>query len=155
MQEKLPCGLKIAIIDRAFKRIMDKWASDMELTFAQVRVLTEISDMEDKGISEINQKDLERYEKVSHPTMTGILQRLESKGFVKCCTSEVDKRFKKISCTEKSVGMNKKLEQKDNQIFKEICKGFSENEIKTFNSFLDRIIENISADDLNVLERSI
>ena len=34
MQEKLPCGLKIAIIDRAFKRIMDKWASDMELTFA-------------------------------------------------------------------------------------------------------------------------
>ncbi len=150
MKNELPYGLKIAIINRTFKRMMDDWASNMKLTFAQVRVLAEISNMENEGISEINQKDLEKYDKVSHPTMTGILQRLENKGFVKCCPSSMDRRLKKISCTEKSIGMYKKLENKDNQIFIEICKGFSENELELFNSLLDRILHNISKDKFDV-----
>lgn len=150
MEEELPYGLKIAIIDRTFKRMMDKWASDMGLTFAQIRVLKEISEMEEQGISEINQKDLEKYEKVSHPTMTGILQRLESKGFVKCCPSEIDKRLKKISCTDQSKNMFKKLDAKDYQVFHEMCKGFSQEEITMLNSFFDRIIANISQDKIDL-----
>lgn len=150
MEEELSYGLKIAIIDRTFKRMMDKWASDMGLTFAQIRVLKEISEMEEQGISEINQKDLEKYEKVSHPTMTGILQRLESKGFVKCCPSEIDKRLKKISCTDQSKNMFKKLDAKDYQVFHEMCKGFSQEEITMLNSFFDRIIANISQDKIDL-----
>ncbi len=150
MEEELPYGLKIAIIDRTFKRMMDKWASDMGLTFAQIRVLKEISEMEEQGISEINQKDLEKYEKVSHPTMTGILQRLESKGFVKCCPSEIDKRLKKISCTDQSKNMFKKLDAKDYQVFHEMCKGFSQEEITMLNSFFDRMIANISQDKIDL-----
>lgn len=143
-------GLKIAIIDRTFKRMMDKWASDMELTFAQIRVLKEISDMEEEGITEINQKDLEKFEKVSHPTMTGIIKRLESKGFVKCCPSEIDKRLKKISCTDKSKNMFKKLDAKDYEVFYDMCKGFSQEEIETLNSFFDRMIANISQDKFDL-----
>ncbi len=150
MEEELSYGLKIAIIDRTFKRMMDKWASDMGLTFAQIRVLKEISEMEEQGISEINQKDLEKYEKVSHPTMTGILQRLESKGFVKCCPSEIDKRLKKISCTDQSKNMFKKLDAKDYQVFHEMCKGFSQEEITMLNSFFDRMIANISQDKIDL-----
>ena len=150
MEEELSYGLKIAIIDRTFKRMMDKWASDMGLTFAQIRVLKEISEMEEQGISEINQKDLEKNEKVSHPTMTGILQRLESKGFVKCCPSEIDKRLKKISCTDQSKNMFKKLDAKDYQVFHEMCKGFSQEEITMLNSFFDRMIANISQDKIDL-----
>ena len=150
MEEELSYGLKIAIIDRTFKRMMDKWASDMGLTFAQIRVLKEISEMEEQGISEINQKDLEKNEKVSHPTMTGILQRLESKGFVKCCPSEIDKRLKKISCTDQSKNMFKKLDAKDYQVFHEMCKGFSQEEITMLNSFFYRMIANISQDKIDL-----
>ena len=150
MEEELSYGLKIAIIDRTFKRMMDKWASDMGLTFAQIRVLKEISEMEEQGISEINQKDLERFEKVSHPTMTGIIKRLESKGFVKCCPSEIDKRLKKISCTDQSKNMFKKLDAKDYQVFHEMCKGFSQEEITMLNSFFDRMIANISQDKIDL-----
>lgn len=149
MKKVTPFGLKIAIIDRALKRYMDNWASEMGLTFVQLRVLTHISCMEEKNIYEINQCDLEKTEKVTHPTMTGIIKRLESKGFIKCCKGETDKRFKKINCTEKSKCMHKKLDNKDEEMFRKICDGFSEQEMQLFDSFLDRILENLSQNNEN------
>ena len=57
----------------------------------------EVSLMEDNGVEEVNQKDLEHIEQVTHPTMTGIIKRLETKGFLICAPSENDRRYKKIS----------------------------------------------------------
>ena len=82
MDEKMPLGLMFAIIDRVFKKKVDKKIQDMELTPVQFRVLGEISHLESKGVEEINQRDLEKVEKITHPAMTGIIQRLESKGFI-------------------------------------------------------------------------
>ena len=84
MAVKMPLGLRIAIIDRAFRRKMDEWAEEIGITAVQLRVLGEVSLMEDNGVEEVNQKDLEHIEQVTHPTMTGIIKRLEAKGFLIC-----------------------------------------------------------------------
>lgn len=91
----MPFGLKIAIINRAFRKKMDEKASSMGLTSVQLRVLGSISRLEAAGQTEIHQIDLERIEHVTHPAMTKLLQRLESKGFVRCVPSSKDRRYKK------------------------------------------------------------
>lgn len=95
MSGMMPFGLKIAIINRAFRKKMDEKASSMGLTSVQLRVLGSISRLEAAGQTEIHQIDLERIEHVTHPAMTKLLQRLESKGFVRCVPSSKDRRYKK------------------------------------------------------------
>ena len=91
----MPFGLKIAIINRAFRKRLDEKAQALGLTAVQLRVLGSISRMEAAGEDEIHQNDLERLERVTHPAMTKLLQRLESKGFIRCVPSDKDRRYKK------------------------------------------------------------
>ena len=79
MSATMPFGLKIAIINRAFRKRMDEKAASMGITSVQLRVLGSISRLEASGETEIHQNDLEQIEHVTHPAMTKLLQRLESK----------------------------------------------------------------------------
>lgn len=144
MDEKMPLGLMFAIIDRAFKKKVDKKIQDMELTPVQFRILGEISHLESKGVEEINQRDLEKVEKITHPAMTGIIQRLESKGFIICTPSPRDKRYKKISCTDKTTDIHKMIDIMDEQLLAELCQGLSREEIDTYVRITKHIIKNIN-----------
>lgn len=144
MDEKMPLGLMFAIIDRIFKKKVDKKIQDMELTPVQFRVLGEISHLESKGVEEINQRDLEKVEKITHPAMTGIIQRLESKGFIICTPSPRDKRYKKISCTDKTTDIHKMIDIMDEQLLAELCQGLSQEEIDTYVRITKHIIKNIN-----------
>ena len=55
----MPFGLKIAIINRAFRKKLDEKASALGLTSVQLRVLGSISRLEASGEAEIHQNDLE------------------------------------------------------------------------------------------------
>ena len=144
MDEKMPLGLMFAIIDRVFKKKVDKKIQDMELTPVQFRVLGEISHLESKGVEEINQRDLEKVEKITNPAMTGIIQRLESKGFIICTPSPRDKRYKKISCTDKTTDIHKMIDIMDEQLLAELCQGLSQEEIDTYVRITKHIIKNIN-----------
>ena len=65
-------GLKLAVINRAFRKKLDEKASAMGLTAVQLRVLGSVSRLEAAGETEIHQNDLERIEHVTHPAMTGV-----------------------------------------------------------------------------------
>jgi len=139
-----PIGLKIAIIDRAFKRRMDERAGSMGLTSVQLRVLGRISLLESAGVLEINQRDLEEAVQVTHPTMTGIIKRLENKGFVTCMPSPTDKRYKKITCTPKGAGVHRELAEQDQEVLLELCHGFTQEDMDTFHRLTSRLLENVS-----------
>lgn len=139
-----PIGLKIAIIDRAFKRMLDERAGIMGLTSVQLRVLGRISLLEAAGVCEINQRDLEEAVQVTHPTMTGIIKRLENKGFVTCTPSSIDKRYKKITCTPKGAGVHRELAEQDQEVLLKLCHGFTQEDIDTFQQLTSRLLENVS-----------
>lgn len=117
----MPFGLKIAIINRAFRKKLDEKASTMGLTSVQLRVLGSISRLEAAGETEIHQNDLERLEHITHPAMTKHIQKLEQKGFIRCVSSEQDRRYKKITCTEQSAGIYKTILAHDKEVFEELC----------------------------------
>ena len=143
MSGKMPFGLKIAIINRAFRKKMDEKASAMGLTSVQLRVLGSISRLEAAGKTEIHQNDLERIEHVTHPAMTKLLQRLESKGFIRCVPSTQDRRYKKITCTDQSTGIYKMILSQDEEVFSELCKDFTSEQKETLLQLADTILENI------------
>ena len=58
MPGMMPFGLKIAIINREFRKRMDEKATDMGLTSVQLRVLGSISRLEASGETEVHQNDL-------------------------------------------------------------------------------------------------
>lgn len=143
MNNYIPPGRRFAIIDRAFKYRLSKKAYELGLTAVQLRVLGELSRLEVSGMEEVNQRDLEQAEQVTHPTMTEMIKRLEKKGFVKCSPSSVDRRYKKISCTELSANLYLELAEDDEKITDEICKGLSQEDREALIRITDRILDNI------------
>lgn len=142
----MPFGLKIAIINRAFRKKLDEKASTLDLTAVQLRVLGSVSRLEAAGETEIHQNDLEQIEHVTHPAMTKLLQRLESKGFIRCVPSSKDRRYKKITCTEKSKGIHKMILEQDEEVLSEFCKNFTEEQKKTLIEMADMILKNIDSE---------
>lgn len=146
MRSAMPFGLKIAIINRAFRKRLDEKAGTMGLTAVQLRVLGSVSRLEAAGETEIHQNDLERIEHVTHPAMTKLLQRLESKGFIQCVPSARDRRYKKITCTEKSTGIHKMILEQDEEVLSELCRNFSEEQKRTMLELADRLLDNIDSE---------
>ena len=139
----MPFGLKIAIINREFRRRMDEKAAAMGLTSVQLRVLGSVSRLEAARREEIHQNDLERIEHVTHPAMTKMLQRLESKGFVRCVPSEKDRRYKKVTCTQRSAGIHRVILAQDAEVVEELCSGFSREERDQLMALIDRLLDRI------------
>lgn len=148
MRVMMPFGLKIAIINRAFRRKLDEKAAAMGLTAVQLRVLGSVSRLEAAGREEIHQNDLERLEHVSHPAMTKLLQRLESKGFIQCMPSSRDRRYKTITCTERSAGIYKMILAQDEEVFAELCGDLTAEEQDSLQHLADVILRNIDREAL-------
>ena len=146
MASSMPFGLKIAIINRAFRKKMDEKAAKMGLTSVQLRVLGSVSRLEAAGVTEIHQNDLEKIEHVTHPAMTKLIQKLEKKGFINCVQSSTDKRYKKIGSTEKSSGIHKTILAQDEEVLSEICCDFSDEEKETLLTLIKKILGNIDSD---------
>lgn len=139
----MPFGLKIAIINRAFRKKLDEKAAAMGLTAVQLRVLGSISRLEAAGETEIHQNDLERIEHVTHPAMTKLLQRLESKGFIQCVPSAQDRRYKKITCTQRSAGIHHLILAQDEEVLSELSGNFTPEEKQTLLQLADMLLKNI------------
>ena len=75
-------------------------------------------------------------------TLTGIIDRLERDGYVKRIPSPDDKRVTLISRTGKDEIFKSKIPEVSKQQNKLFYKGFSTSEIKEFEEYLKRILQN-------------
>ena len=139
----MPFGLKIAIINRAFRKRLDEKAAALGLTAVQLRVLGSISRLEAAGEEEVH---LERIEHVSHPAMTKHLQHLESKGLIRCVPSAQDRRYKKITCTEQTAGIYKMILEQDREVFEEVCSTLTPQQKQELNHLADMLLQNINSE---------
>ena len=68
------------------------------LTLTQSRVLGYL----DRSGGQATQKEIEGFLQVSHPTVAGIINRMEQNGFVRCRLDPADKRSKIVSQTARA-----------------------------------------------------
>ena len=141
----MPKGLRFSILHRAFRRQMDERVKELGLTGVQFGVLGALGRLEHSGRGEITQKAIEEESRVTHPTMTEIIKKLEKKGFVTCSTSQTDKRCKVISSTPRCIELFHAVHNCDEQIFSDLCRGLSDEDVAALLRITDTMLQNVKA----------
>lgn len=89
-------GYLIKSINDRIKVKADNDLKSHNLTLAQSRVLVFLKN---RG-AQATQKEIEDFLEVSHPTVVGIVSRMEKNGFLNCSLDPSDRRNKIVALTE-------------------------------------------------------
>ncbi len=132
-------GYLIKNINDKLKVKADADLKRYNLTLAQSRVL---AFLDNKG-GQATQKELEIYLEVSHPTIVGIVTRMEQNGHLCCWLDANDKRNKIVKLTEQAKALGTEMEQRilDNE--KKLLNSFSQEEIEKLKQMLLTIYNNL------------
>ncbi|MGN0145261.1 MAG: MarR family winged helix-turn-helix transcriptional regulator [Clostridium sp.] len=141
MESDFKFSILFAAIRNVFKKIGNKNLKELNLTSSQMNVLLYIFNNLD---SEINQKDIEKNLYLKNSTVTDILNRLESKGFVSRTASEKDGRYKKIILADKGEDVREIIIHKALIFEKYFTKGMSKGEAEMLFELLEKVLKNIS-----------
>lgn len=92
-------GLLIKFLNGKITNKVNKNLVKFNLTCVQHEILCFINKNEKER--DVFQKDIERCLKLTNPTVTGIIKRLEEKQMIVRCPSSIDARYKCLHVTEK------------------------------------------------------
>ncbi len=116
--------------------------AEMELTGAQGHIISYLSHCKEAPCP----RDIEKYFELSHPTVSGLLARLEKKGFIQLCTDADDRRCKRIYLLEKGQQCHAAIHRHIEHMEERIAAGFTEEEKQQLTTLLRRAIENLKED---------
>ena len=116
--------------------------AQMELTASQGPILGYIAHRKLAPCA----RDIEEEFHLSHPTVSGLLARLEKKGFIEFFPDETDRRCKRIRLCGKGQQCIEILHRTISENEKTMVQGFSEEEQALFLSLLNRAIHNMGGD---------
>lgn len=124
--------------------LMEKKANNIlreyDVTVAQVRVLHALKNEPEHRLTF---KEVEKRIAVAQSTCVGIVGRLSDKKLVKCSVDRNDHRVKIVKLTEAGEEMLESVSETV-RAFTGCCfDGFSEEELVQFDSFINRIAENL------------
>lgn len=88
-------------------------------------------------------RDVEAELHMTHPTVSGLLSRLEQKGFVELKTDPNDRRSKRIVISAKGLACHEHMHAVIMENENRIVRGFSPQEKDQFARLLQRAIENV------------
>ena len=134
------------IYGRSIRRLY--WASDqtmtatlasMDLTASQGHILAFIAHSPQPPCP----RDMEEAFRLSHPTVSGLLARLEKKGFIRITPDPTDRRCKRVSLDAKGLECMAKMEATIAASEEKLVQNFTEEEKQLFADFLSRAITNL------------
>ena len=118
MRERTTIGFLVKQINNIYEKDFNRMLKSIGITSSQCAVLDYLFH---SSKEEITQRDIERHLSLKNPTVTGLLKRLDEKGFILSVPSTTDKRCKNIYLTEKAYDIQKKMEasrkKSDRQLF--------------------------------------
>lgn len=132
-------GLLIKRLADKIRISVDVLLKEQGLTFSQTLVIDFLHSRNGKA----TQKEIEDHLQVSHPTVVGIISRLEKNGFVSSHTDEKDRRNKIVCAADKALNMLDAVNAGKRQMEEKLTKGLSEEELNEFRRIIDIFYENI------------
>ena len=111
----------------------------MDLTASQGRILGYLSHQPSPPCP----KDIEEAFHLSHPTVSGLLSRMEQKGFIELRSDPDDRRCKRIYTLPKGEQCHERMHQTICANEKRIVEGFTPEEQAQFAALLQRAITNM------------
>lgn len=141
MQDEMRIGPRVRLLSHSIRLAIDRNLTEMDLTGQQSFVLRYLSEHED---SVVYPKDIERRFRLTHPTVSGILQRLERKGYIVCVPEPNDRRCKRITLTPVAREVQMDIWRHINDMEQTMTRGMRQNEIETLLRLLDLAAQNLA-----------
>lgn len=141
MEEKQPLGFIIKQINNVYEKELTSRLKMLGITSSQCAVLNYLFQSNQE---EVTQREIEKHLNLKNPTVTGLLKRLDEKGFVLCVQSPSDKRCKNVYLTEKAFDIQKKMESDRKKLDKRLTIGMTKKEVEVFRRGLEKVLYNIS-----------
>ena len=114
----------------------------MDLTASQGPILGFIAHRKEPPCA----RDIEEEFRLSHPTVSGLLSRLEKKGFIEFFPDEADRRCKRLRLLPKGSECIKTMHHTIEATEAQMVQNFSAQEQELFRQFLERAIANMGGD---------
>ena len=137
MQE-INFGRMIRIIHWHMDQVFNNFLREYNLTLSQVEILRYLNMHRNE---EVHQKDIEKFFHTSNPTVSGLLNRLEEKGFIVRETDSNDTRKKSVKSTNEALAMAKKLKKTMDQFEDDLLSALNNDERQRLKEYLMRIID--------------
>lgn len=138
-QDEQSIGCLFKLIHDRIKVNADADLKRHGLTLTQSRVLVYL---ESAG-GTATQKELEEHLRVSHPTVTGIVSRMEQNGFLRTQTDSCDRRNKIVSIADKAYLTGRDMTDAISEFEKKLVSGLSEQELSELKRMLGIILSNL------------
>ncbi|MCU6747264.1 MULTISPECIES: MarR family winged helix-turn-helix transcriptional regulator [Lachnospiraceae] len=136
-----PIGFMVKQINNVFEKDLNEKLRTIGITSSQCAVLDYLFHT---SKDEVNQRDVERHLSLKNPTVTGILKRLDEKGFILCVPNAVDKRRKNIYLTEKAYDIQRRMETDRKKMDRNLTRGMKKKEIEALVKGLEKMLYNIA-----------
>ena len=121
---------------------MDNAMESMELTAVQGHIMAYLAHAKQPPCP----RDLEAEFHLTHPTVSGILSRLEQKGFLELRTDPEDRRCKRIYVLDKGWQCHEVMHRTIQENERRMTEGFTPEEQALFAGLLRRAIRNMGGD---------
>lgn len=141
MEEKQPLGFIVKQINNVYEKELTNRLKILGITSSQCAVLNYLFQSNQENVT---QREIEKHLNLKNPTVTGLLKRLDEKGFVLCVQSPTDKRCKNVYLTEKAFDIQKKMESDRKKLDKRLVIGMTKKEVEVFRRGLEKVLYNIS-----------
>ena len=132
-------GHRIRILHWVAHQTMSATLAAMDLTPSQGRILASTAHSPQPPCP----KDIEEAFQLSHPTVSGLLNRLEKKGFVRCTPDPADRRCKRVTLDDKGRECLARMDATIAENERKMVENFTEEEARQFADLLDRAIINM------------
>jgi DNA-binding MarR family transcriptional regulator len=142
MTEKRQGGFLVSKIHQLAGRIFTKKLKNYdlyEINSAQGRIIFVLWQNDEISIQELAKKTA-----LEKSTLTRMLERLENSGYIQRIASTEDRRKTIVKLTAKNEQLKDAYEEVSDNMLDLYYKGFTENEIDMFETFLKRIYKNLS-----------
>lgn len=134
-------GFVVKQINNIYEKELNERLKKLGITSSQCAVLDYLFHTNKE---EVNQRDVERSLSLKNPTVTGILKRMEEKGFILSVPNAADKRKKNIYLTEKAYDIQRKMDADRRKLDKRLTIGLSKKEVAALSRGLEKVLYNIS-----------
>lgn len=139
-----PISKRIRIINNKFRELWDKNLLKYNLTGVQMEILCYLKCNPDK---EIHQREIEYWFQLKNPTVTGILNRLEEKGYIARRRNPADGRYRIIEVTEKGNRVMEDMGEGARNLDERIYACMTDEEQAKLLELLDRILATMTEND--------
>jgi len=144
MQEIRHMGRLFRIAEHAISQEIQRSHEALGITSSQGLMLGYLTRQHLSGNTPIYAKDAEQHFGVRHSSVSGVLQRLETKGFIRFEQDDNDRRCKKIELTHKALEIHGEIEKQILEMERRIFRDMTQEETETFIRLLRQATENLT-----------